>query len=84
MSARRGLDAHRGRSLAGALAVGMAAVLLLAGCERPQVINYKQGKYQGKPDTPAWQSATFNGNRPDYEAAIKQRNQYQNDYKRMK
>ena len=32
----------------------VAAALVLAGCgERPQVINYKQGKYQGKPDTPA-------------------------------
>ena len=38
----------------------------LAGCgERPQVIEYKQGKYQGKPDQPPWDSAKFNGNRPN-------------------
>jgi hypothetical protein len=35
-----------------AAAVGAALAVLLAGCgERPQVIEYKQGKYQGRPDT---------------------------------
>ena len=34
-----------------ALVSGAMAALMLAGCgERPQVIDYKQGKYQGKPD----------------------------------
>ncbi len=60
-----------------------AAALLLAACgERPQVIEYKQGKYQGTPDKPAWDSAKFNGDRAAYEAAIKQRNQNQNEYRR--
>jgi hypothetical protein len=62
---------------------GLALALGLAACgERPQVIDYKQGKYQGKPDQPAWDSAKFNGNRTEYELAIKQRNQNQNEYKR--
>jgi hypothetical protein len=66
----------------GALLVTVAA-LLLGGCgERPQVIQYKQGKYQGKPDQPAWDSARFNGNRTEYELAIKQRAQNQNEYNR--
>ncbi len=70
---------------AAALAVGIAAAALLAGCgERPQVVNYKQGTYQGKPDEPAWNSAKFNGNRADYERAIKQRGQNQNEYNREK
>ena len=62
---------------------GIALVLGLAACgERPQVIEYKQGKYQGKPDQPAWDSAKFNGDRTAWELAIKQRNQNQNEYKR--
>ena len=52
--------------------------------EKPQVINYKQGKYQGKPDQPAWDSAKFNGNQKEWELAIKQRNQSQNEYNRVK
>ena len=37
-------------------------LLALAGCgENPQVINYKQGTYQGKPDTPAWKDKPWNG-----------------------
>ena len=63
---------------------GTALVLGLAACgERPQVIQYKQGKYQGKPDQPAWDSAKFNGDRTAWELAIKQRNQNQNEYKRI-
>jgi hypothetical protein len=87
MKSRPELEKDRGNSFAEALAIGMAAAaaLLLAGCgERPQVINYKQGTYQGKPDQPAWDSAKFNGNRDDYERAIKQRNQNQNEYNRFK
>ena len=62
---------------------GIAFALGLAACgERPQVIQYKQGKYQGKPDQPAWDSAKFNGDRTAWELAIKQRNQNQNEYKR--
>jgi hypothetical protein len=67
-----------------ALAVGTVA-LALAGCgERPQVINYKQGKYQGKPDTPAYAGAQFGGNRQQWESAVNTRNQAQNEYVRLR
>jgi hypothetical protein len=63
--------------LAGAFAMGLAA------CgERPQVVNYKQGTYQGKPDTQPWANAPFNGNKEQWEQAIRTRNQSQNEYKR--
>ena len=66
--------------------IGAATLALaLAGCgERPQVINYKQGKYQGKPDTPAYANAPFNGNRQQYENAINTRTQSQNEYVRLR
>ncbi len=57
---------------------------IVAGCgERPQVISYKQGTYQGKPDTPAYSSAQFNGNRQQWEDEMRTRNQAQNEYKRI-
>jgi hypothetical protein len=66
-----------------AAAVGAALAVLLAGCgERPQVIEYKQGKYQGRPDTQPYDSATFKGDKAEWERAIKTRNQNQNEYKR--
>jgi hypothetical protein len=68
------------------LAAGAVAVaLVLAGCgERPQVINYKQGKYQGKPDTPAFSNAPFNGNKQQWENEIDTRTQAQNEYVRLR
>ena len=66
-----------------AVAVVAAFSVLLAGCgERPQVIEYKQGKYQGRPDTEPYDSAQFKGNKTEWERAIKTRNQNQNEYKR--
>ena len=62
-----------------------ACVALLAACgERPQVVQYKQGKYQGKPDTPAYSNAPFNGDKVAWEKALTQRNQSQNEYKRIR
>ncbi|HEY7943924.1 MAG TPA: hypothetical protein VIH15_05430 [Casimicrobiaceae bacterium] len=68
------------------IAVAAAAVAMtVAGCgERPQVINYKQGKYQGKPDTPAYSNAPFNGNRQQWENEINNRAQTQNEYVRLR
>ena len=67
-----------------AAAIVAAAALALAGCgERPQVINYKQGTYQGKPDTPAYQGAPFNGNKQQWDNAIETRMQSQNEYTRL-
>jgi len=57
----------------------------LAGCsERPQVVQYKQGKYQGKPDQPAYATAPWNGNKQEWEQALTTRNQNQNEYKRIR
>ncbi len=61
------------------------AVAILAACgERPQVIQYKQGSYQGKPDTPAYSNAPFDGDKAAWEKALAQRNQNQNEYKRIR
>jgi hypothetical protein len=62
-----------------------AAALALAGCgARPQVVNYKQGKYQGKPDTPPYAAAPFNGNKQQWESAVDTRAQAQNEYVRLR
>jgi hypothetical protein len=50
--------------------------------EQPQVVVYKQGAYQGKPDQPAWAGAPWNGNKTEWDTAIRTRNQNQNEYKR--
>ncbi len=69
------------------LVIVMAAALplgFLAGCgqERaPQV--YKQGKYQGKPDTPPWENEQFKGSQTAWDDAIKRRAQGQNEYVRI-
>jgi len=68
------------------IAIGAAAIaLVLAGCgERPQVVNYKQGKYQGKPDTAAYSNAPFNGNKQQWDNAIETRTRDQNEYVRLR
>jgi hypothetical protein len=69
------------------------AALGLAGCgEKPQVAEYKQGKYQGKPDSKPWdndpakqvytRSAWTPGDRTSWETALKQRAVNQNEYAR--
>ena len=66
-------------------AVALAGVLLLAAAacsERPQVAQYKQGTYQGKPDTPPYQSAPYNGDKAAWDRAVATRAQGQNEYKR--
>lgn len=65
--------------------VSSAALVALAGCgERPQVVQYKQGTYQGKPDTPPFSTGQFNGNRVEWDNAIRTRNQNQNEYARTR
>jgi len=72
----------------------LIALAGLAGCgEREQVVVYQQGKYQGKPDTkpadndPAASLYTTSkwtkGDKSSWEAAIKARNQNQNEYARV-
>ena len=69
------------RLVAALVATGLAGAL--AGCgERPQVITYKQGTYQGKPDSRPWDNAPFKGDQKAWELALKDRAQSQNEYKR--
>ncbi|MFO1283182.1 MAG: hypothetical protein U1F51_12115 [Burkholderiales bacterium] len=66
-----------------ALALTAAAAFALAGCgERPQVVQYKQGTYQGKPDQPPYAAAPYDGNKQKWESDIRTRSQNQNEYKR--
>lgn len=68
-----------------ALCLPLSLLVLVTGCgERPQVVNYKQGSYQGKPDTPAYRNAPFNGDKTQWEHALEQRAQSQNEYKRIR
>jgi len=75
------------------LLVGTALLVALGlgACgERDQVTVYKQGKYQGKPDTPAWDNDPLpgggkwkKGDRASWETEIKERQLSQNEYKRI-
>ena len=66
------------------LVSGAMAAVMLAGCgERPQVMEYKQGKYQGKPDEAPYVAAPFNGNKEMWERDIRNRTQNQNEYRRI-
>jgi len=65
-------------------AIASIAALGLAGCgENQQVTIYKQGKYQGKPDTKPWDSPQYGGDMAKWEREIQQRTQSQNEYVRI-
>ena len=65
--------------------VASALALALAACgERPQVVNYKQGSYQGKPDTPPYANAPYNNSKDDWERSINARQQAQSEYRLAK
>jgi len=64
----------------------------LTGCgEKEQVVVYKQGKYQGKPDGRPWDNEPVaygdakwtKGDRASWETEIKARNDRQNENKRI-
>jgi len=65
----------------------------LGACgEREQVVVYKQGKYQGKPDTPPWNNEPLaygttgkwsKGDRTSWETQIKTRQLGQHEDKRI-
>jgi hypothetical protein len=76
-----------------ALLLVLAAVAI-AGCgEKEQVVVYKQGKYQGKPDNRSWDNAPLatewrggewkQGDRGTWEESIKTRQLAQHEYKRI-
>jgi hypothetical protein len=71
------MSAHR---FALAFATG-ALALMLSGCGDKAVV-YKQGQYQGKPDSKPWDNDQFKGNRVEWEKAIKARTQGQDEYSR--
>lgn len=65
------------------LAAGVAVAFGLAACgEQPQVVTYKQGEYQGKKDEKAFAAAPWNGNKAEWDGALRTRAQNQNEYKR--
>jgi hypothetical protein len=72
-------------------AAALAGALALGACgEAEQVVVYKQGKYQGKPDTRPWDNEPLadggkwsKGDRASWETQIKQRQLAQNEYKRI-
>lgn len=66
------------------LIAAAALPLVAAGCgEKPTVTVYKQGQYQGKPDTQPWDNEQFKGDRAAWEKAVKARNLGQNEYERV-
>ena len=78
------------------LAVAAAALLAVgaSACgEKSQVVVYKQGKYQGKPDTPPWDNDSpvaelrggkwTKGNQTSWEEQIKNRQLAQHEHRRI-
>ena len=66
------------------LVLVVASGFLLAGCgEKPQVIVYKQGKYQGKPDEKPWENSRWS-DKNQSETALKTRSDGQNEYLRAR
>jgi hypothetical protein len=66
------------------LAVALALAAGLAGCgERTGVTVYKQGQYQGKPDTAPWDNERFERNRGEWLKAVRARTDGQNEYVRI-
>jgi hypothetical protein len=70
------------------------AAFAIAGCgEKEQVVVYKQGKYQGKPDNRSWDNAPLGaefrggnwkqGDRASWEDSIKNRQLAQHEHKRI-
>ncbi|PKO94416.1 MAG: hypothetical protein CVU16_02755 [Betaproteobacteria bacterium HGW-Betaproteobacteria-10] len=66
-----------------ALFLMLTAAFGLSACgEYSQVASYKPGNYQGKSDTRPWEGGQFAGNKQAWEAALANRAQSQNEYKR--
>jgi len=62
----------------------MLPLLAVVGCgESQQVTVFKQGTYQGKPDSRPWDSADFKGDKGAWENAISTRTMGQNEYVRI-
>lgn len=63
-----------------------AAILMIVvqvGCSEPsQNVQYKDGRYAGKPDTPAWDSARFDHSREAWLKDLDRRTRLQSEYTR--
>jgi hypothetical protein len=66
-----------------ALAVAGFALALTGCSDSTRVTVFKQGTYQGKPDTQPWQSRAFNSSQQDWRATIDARTAKQNEYPRI-
>jgi major membrane immunogen (membrane-anchored lipoprotein) len=67
------------------LLLACLAALLLGACgEREKPVTYKQGDYQGKPDTAPWANERYKNDKAAWENDIRARNQKQNEYARMR
>ena len=67
-----------------AIAAAVALAGVAAGCgEKSSVTVYKQGQYQGKPDTRPWDNDQFKGDKAAWERAVKSRSLGQNEYVRV-
>ena len=65
-------------------AIAALAAGLVACGERPQVVQYKQGVYQGKPFTQPYAAPPYNGDKVAWENAVRERARNQNEYNRTK
>jgi hypothetical protein len=66
------------------MAAAVAVALGVGACgERAQVISYKQGEYQGKPDSQPWNNDQFKNDEVAWEKALKARNNGQNENVRL-
>jgi len=70
------------RRLIAGCAIG-ALIAAVAGCGDSKPVVYKQGQYQGKPDSQPWDNALFKDSKVEWEKAIKARNQNQDEYTRI-
>ena len=58
-------------------------MMLQSGCSEPsQTVQYKDGRYAGKPDTPAWDSAEFDHSREVWLKDLDRRTRLQSEYSR--
>ena len=79
--------------MSGILLLVMASLGVAACGEQTQVTQYQQGKYQGKPDTRAWDNDPAaaelrggkwtKGNRESWEGQIKARQLAQHEHRRI-
>lgn len=66
-----------------AICAAILIIVVQSGCSEPsQNVQYRNGRYAGKPDTPAWDSARFNHSREVWLKEVDQRTRLQSEYSR--